>query len=69
MHAAAPGHQIIAFEARDGMDFVGQKALDAGGAGYKKVQLVHSRAPRIREAPRPGRAARPHRAGSHGNSR
>ena len=48
MHATAPDHQVMALEAGDGVDLVGQKALDAGGAGQKQVQLVHSWAPSIR---------------------
>ena len=41
-HDAAPAHeQILPGGASDGMDLVGQKTLDAGGAGQKQLQLVH----------------------------
>ncbi|GAB2708815.1 hypothetical protein GCM10027195_11480 [Comamonas sediminis] len=39
--AAARHQQVLAAGAGDGMDFVRQKALDAGGAGQKQMQLVH----------------------------
>ena len=37
-HAATAGHQVVAGQARDRMDLIGQKALDASGAGHEQLQ-------------------------------
>jgi hypothetical protein len=37
-HTTAARHQVVAREAGDGVHFVGQKALNASGAGHEQVQ-------------------------------
>jgi hypothetical protein len=42
-HAAAQGQQVVAGQAGEAVHLVGQKVLDAAGAGQKQMQRGHVR--------------------------
>jgi hypothetical protein len=70
-HATAPGEQVLTRQAGGTVGLIGQKALDASGAGQKNLELVHRQPPRIRPAPVEAgsrRCRRPQFLGGHGSA-